>query len=78
MRSWFSNLWESWKEIAEYIGDFQARLLLTIFYFTIAVPFGLLVRLFSDPLQTRVLPEETAWLRRDTGDNELKETQQQF
>lgn len=78
MRSWFSNLWESWKEIAEYIGDFQARLLLTIFYFTVAVPFGLLVCLFADPLQTRVLPEETAWLSRCTGDNELKETQQQF
>ncbi len=78
MRKWLRNLWEGWKEIAEYIGDFQSRLLLTIFYFTIAVPFGLMVRLFGDPLNIRKLPEGSAWINRSTGDNEITETQQQY
>lgn len=78
MRASLRKLWEGWKEIAEYIGDFQARLLLTIFYFTVAVPFGLLVRLFGDPLNIRKLPEGTAWMARSTGDNKLEDTQRQF
>jgi hypothetical protein len=32
------------------IGDFQARLLLTVFYFVIVAPFALAVRWASDPL----------------------------
>ncbi len=78
MREWFRNLWESWKEIAEYIGDFQARLLLTIFYFTVAVPFGFLVRLFTDPLNIKKSPVGSAWVTRSTGDIELEDTQRQF
>ncbi len=78
MRAWLRNLWESWKEIAEYIGDFQARLLLTIFYFSVAVPFGLLIRLFGDPLNIRKLPLESAWIARSTGDIDLEDTQRQF
>lgn len=78
MREWFRNLWEAWKEIAEFIGDFQARLLLTIFYFTVAVPFGLIMRLFGDSLNIRKIPQESAWVPRTTGDIELEDTQRQF
>ncbi len=78
MREWFRNLWEAWKEIAEFIGDFQARLLLTIFYFTVAVPFGLIMRLFGDSLNIRKIPQGSAWVSRTTGDIELEDTQRQF
>lgn len=43
-------LWERWKIIAHKIGDFQARLLLSVFYFTVLVPFAVGVKVFSDPL----------------------------
>jgi hypothetical protein len=46
----FSRLWERWKSVAHAIGNFQARLLLSIFYFLLLAPFGLGVKLFSDPL----------------------------
>ncbi len=36
--------------IATVIGDFQARVIFSVFYFVIVLPFGLLVRLFIDPL----------------------------
>ena len=63
-------LWAAWKHLAHKIGNFQARLLLTVFYFVIVAPFALKVRLFSDPLQ---LSASKGWhLRSDhTGDSVL-------
>lgn len=46
-------LWEKWKVVARRIGDFQARVLLSIFYFTVLAPFALGVKMFSDPLRLR-------------------------
>ncbi len=44
------GLWKWWKRAAKTIGDFQARILLSIFYFVILTPFALAVRWGSDPL----------------------------
>jgi hypothetical protein len=55
--------WQLWKRIALIIGDFIARIVLTIFYFTLFVPFGLGVRLLSDPLGIKHRPEQN-WLER--------------
>ena len=52
--------WEAWKRIAHKIGNFQARVLLTVFYALIVLPFGLAVRLFSDPLRLKHPP--AVWL----------------
>jgi hypothetical protein len=54
--------WEGWKRVSRAIGTFQARVLLTILYATVVVPFGIGVRLFSDPLRIRHRPK--AWLDR--------------
>ncbi len=44
------GLWERWKRFGKRIGDFQARILLSIFYFVVLAPFALIVRWGSDPL----------------------------
>jgi len=44
------KLWEGWKRVAHVIGDFQARVLLTVIYAVLVLPFGLCVRFFSDSL----------------------------
>jgi hypothetical protein len=44
------NLWEGWKRVARKIGDFQARLLMTVFYFLILGPLAMVLRWRSDPL----------------------------
>lgn len=44
------RLWERWKRFGKRIGDFQARALLSIFYFIILAPFALIIRWVSDPL----------------------------
>lgn len=53
-------IWEAWKDIAHKIGTFQARVLLTILYGVLVLPFGLMVRWFSDPLRIKKRP--TQWL----------------
>ncbi len=44
--------WESWKRFGKKVGDLQARVLLTVFYFVILAPFGLGMRA-ADPLGLR-------------------------
>jgi len=34
------QLWDKWKIIARKIGDFQARLILGVFYFVLLTPFA--------------------------------------
>lgn len=38
-------LWGGWVELLTYVGDFQSRLVLTVFYFVVLPPFALLLRL---------------------------------
>ncbi len=47
------KVWAAWKRIAHRIGDFQARVLLTLIYAVLVLPFGLAIRLFSDPLKIK-------------------------
>jgi len=44
------RIWERWKKIARAIGDFQARIILMIFYFVILAPFAFILRMAGDPL----------------------------
>lgn len=53
-------LWNAWKRLARKIGNFQARVILTVIYAIPVLPFGLVVRLFSDPLRIKHRPEK--WL----------------
>jgi hypothetical protein len=55
-------LLKAWKSVAHKIANFQARLLLTLFYFVVLTPFALRVKVFSDPLQ---LKRSAGWLSRD-------------
>ena len=53
-------VWKKWVVVAQKIGNFQARLLLSVFYFTLLLPFSLVVTLFSDRLVKRK-PPKTTW-----------------
>lgn len=48
-----TRLWEWWKRFAEAVGNFQARLLLTLLYFVLLAPVALPLRVFGDPLRRR-------------------------
>ncbi|HTS38239.1 MAG TPA: hypothetical protein VMH04_21375 [Candidatus Solibacter sp.] len=58
--SLYKRAWEGWKALAHKIGNFQARVILSIFYGILVLPFGLAARFFSDPLRIKKKPEQ--WL----------------
>lgn len=57
------RVWSTWKRIGQAIGDLIARVVLSFFYFTFMLPFGLGIRLFGDPLQIKDR-SRTLWLER--------------
>jgi hypothetical protein len=50
-----AKIWSLWKRWGRWLGDAVARLVLSVLYFTIVLPFGLIVRLTSDRLDTSSL-----------------------
>lgn len=45
--------WELWRAFGQVLGDLIARVAMTIFYFTVFVPFALVARLSHDALDMR-------------------------
>lgn len=71
------DFWHGWKAFGQFLGDWLARVVLTIFYFTIFIPFGVGVRLLADPLRIKN-QQHPFWRPRQTGDQNLEELLRQF
>jgi hypothetical protein len=71
------RLWEGWKAFGRFMGNLVARVALSIFYFTIFIPFGLGVRWLSDPLQIKTRPDGL-WRPRSTTDHTLADVGKGF
>jgi hypothetical protein len=69
--------WQTWKRVGQFIGDLIGRLVLTLFYFTLFVPFALIIRLWLDPLGIRPIGG-SKWLERSTNDLTLKDSRRLF
>jgi hypothetical protein len=68
--------WDRFTIVASIVGDLQGRVIVTLFYFTILIPFGLGSRLFSDSLRLRAenIPR---WLDRPPVNNTLDDARRQ-
>jgi len=71
------KVWQAWKRFGQFMGDLIGRLVLTVFYFTVFMPFGLGVRLLGDPLAIRPL-SRAKWLERKTHDVTLEDSRRLF
>jgi hypothetical protein len=78
LRALGRRVWERWKVIAHVIGNFQARVLLTAFYFLIVPPFALIVKIFKDPLGLRPPAGESLWLERPAPEPAAESGRRQF
>ncbi len=67
--------WDRFKIITSIVGDVQGRVIVTLFYFTILVPFGIGARLFGDALHLRPAPPQ--WLERAPVQTQLEEARRQ-
>lgn len=78
MKEQLGRAWRSWVEIGGYFGDFQSRLILTIFYATVFLPFAVITRVLADPLHARQAPESSGWITRQEHDVDLQASRRQF
>jgi len=58
------RLWAGWLRVAHIIGTFQARVILSAFYFSVVPMFAVLVKLLRDPLGLRTRGAATFWTER--------------
>ena len=70
--------WSAWKRVGRVIGDFIGRLALTVFYFTLFLPFGLVVRIAGDPLALKGSGRASNWLTRTLQNPDLEGARRQF
>jgi hypothetical protein len=70
------QLWKKWQAFGKVIGNLVGRVVMTVFYFTIAAPFGLALRLFSDPLKMK--PAKPQWELRETEQPTLEDARRAF
>jgi hypothetical protein len=71
------KVWEAWKRFGLFMGDMIGRLVLTVFYFTLFMPFGLGVRFFGDPMAMRQ-SGRVKWVERKTNDLILEDSRRLF
>jgi hypothetical protein len=77
LREIFSLAWKRFNVITAVIGDVQGRIIATLFYFTIFLPFGIGSRLFSDPLRQKSSGKTSAWLVRPPVPTDLESAKRQ-
>lgn len=63
IRNIVSIAWERWKIIGTQVGDFNARVLMSLFYFTVVLVFGVINTVINDPLHIKHL--DFAGVRRE-------------
>jgi len=71
------RIWAAWKRFGKLIGDIVGRIVLTLLYFTIVLPFGVGVRLFSDPLKIKPALVSSFWHQRESTNSTLEEVRRQ-
>ena len=77
-KGFLRRTWNRWKVFATEIGNYQGRVLFAFFYFLVVTPFGIGVRLFSDPLMVKQGRGVTGWLERNSVKHDLEAGREQF
>jgi hypothetical protein len=74
----FKTIWKHWKNIGHKIGNFQARLILSLFYFVLVAPFAAIVRFGAKPLRLKI-SRTSNWLQSEVGaDDVMLRARRQF
>ncbi len=75
--NFFKRGWQRWSDFAVRMGNVQGRLLMGFFYFLIVTPFGLGMRLLSDPLAIKQSPSQSNWHPKESTDLTLEAAKEQ-
>lgn len=77
MMSLIRRSWKWWKRIARIIGDFNARVILTLFYFIFLAPFALAIRFRSDPLAIKNKPAPSWGIKHEAEETLMEQARKQ-
>ncbi|MEW6482359.1 MAG: hypothetical protein AB1397_05090 [bacterium] len=69
------KIFDKWIELAHKIGNFNARVILSIFYFLFITPFALYIKIFKDPLK---LKKRNQWIEKKWVKPDILEARRQF
>lgn len=72
------GVWLRFTGFSQRMGNFQSRILLAIFYFSVVIPFGIGMRLFSSPLQNRRPTSGGSWIPRESDNPDMESARSQF
>jgi hypothetical protein len=78
IKGFFATIWKYWKKFGHFMGDLVGRIFLMLFYITIALPFGLIAALTTDPLQIKDQKTAGRWLERKSPEETLEASYNQF
>jgi hypothetical protein len=78
IKHFLSAIWDAWKKFGHWMGEIVGRAFLMIFYLTIALPFGLGVRMLGDPLDVKRRDKQPAWIERESPEATMEAAHQQF
>jgi hypothetical protein len=69
--------WRRFNILQSIVADVVGRIIATLFYFIIILPFGVIMRLVSDPLHIKSANMKPAWLERHPVSSDLDSARQQ-
>ena len=71
-------LWKKWLIVAQAIGNFQAQLILSLFYFIILAPVAILFKLFADPLNLKAKQRSNNFEKWEHPKEDLEQARKQY
>jgi len=76
---WLDPVERGWMRMAAVMGEINSRIILTVLYYLVLAPVGLVMRLFRDPLDRRLDDgRPTSWIKRTPEPVDPARYQQQF
>ena len=69
--------WKKWLAIAQAIGNFQAQVILSLFYLVVMMPLGLVFGILADPLNVRKR-QKSNFARWEHEKDDLKNARKQY
>lgn len=77
-RNLLKKVWQSWGNFSKRMGNFQSRIVLSLFFFILVSPIALAVKMFSDPLRVKHQSNESHWLPKMKTKVDLEQSRKQF
>ena len=85
LRDLWDVAWHRFNVISSIVGDANSRIIATLFYFTILVPFGIGSRLMTDPMRQNTITDDAGktrhagleWMKREPVPTDIDSAKQQ-